>query len=39
MAINPLQPPINYAGILPQVNIAQQFSEFGQVLADRQKRV
>jgi hypothetical protein len=39
MAINPLQAPINYAGMVPQVNIAQQFAEFGQVLADRQKRV
>jgi len=39
MAINPLQPPINYAGMVPQVNIAQQFAEFGQVLVDRQKRV
>jgi hypothetical protein len=39
MAINPLQAPINYAGMVPQVNIAQQFAEFGQVLADRQKRI
>jgi hypothetical protein len=39
MAINPLQPPINYAGMAPQVNVAQQFAEFGQVLIDRQKRV
>jgi hypothetical protein len=38
MAINPLQPPINYAGMVPQINIGQQFSELGQVLAERQKR-
>jgi len=38
MAINPLQPPINYAGMIPQVNIGQQFAELGQVLAERQKR-
>jgi hypothetical protein len=39
MAINPLQVPINYEGIAPQVNIAQQFAEFGKVLGDRQKRI
>jgi|688.fasta_scaffold284988_1 hypothetical protein len=38
MAINPLQSPINYAGMIPQVNIGQQFAELGQVLAERQKR-
>jgi len=38
MAINPLQTPINYAGMTPQINIGQQFSELGQVLLDRQKR-
>ena len=38
MAINPLQPPINYAGMVPQINIGQQFAELGQVLAERQKR-
>jgi hypothetical protein len=38
MAINPLQPPINYAGMFPQINIGQQFAELGQVLAERQKR-
>jgi hypothetical protein len=38
MAINPLQQPINYAGMIPQVNIGQQFAELGQVLAERQKR-
>jgi hypothetical protein len=39
MAINPLQPPINYAGMVPQINIGQQFAELGQVLAERQKRI
>jgi hypothetical protein len=39
MAINPLQAPINYAGMVPQINIGQQFSELGQVLAERQKRI
>ena len=38
MAINPLQQPINYGGMAPQVNIGQQFAELGQALADRQKR-
>ena len=38
MAINPLQPPINYAGMIPQINIGQQFAELGQVLVERQKR-
>lgn len=38
MAINPLQPLTNYAGMVPQINIGQQFSELGQVLAERQKR-
>jgi hypothetical protein len=38
MAINPLQPPINYAGMVPQINIGQQFAELGQVLVERQKR-
>jgi hypothetical protein len=38
MAINPLQPPINYAGMVPQINIGQEFAELGKVLADRQKR-
>jgi hypothetical protein len=37
MAINPLQPPINYAGMVPQINIGQQFAELGQALAERQK--
>jgi len=38
MAINPLQAPTNYMAMTPQVNLGQQFAEFGQVLADRQKR-
>jgi hypothetical protein len=39
MAINPLQPPVNYAGMVPQINIGQQFAEFGQALAERQKNI
>lgn len=38
MAINPLQPPINYAGMVPQINIGQQFAELGQALVERQQR-
>jgi hypothetical protein len=38
MAINPLQPPMNYAGMVPQINIGQQFAELGQALAERQQR-
>ena len=38
MAINPLQAPTNYMAMTPQVNLGQQFAEFGQVLEDRQKR-
>lgn len=38
MAINPLQAPINYMGMAPQVNLGQQFAEFGQALAQRQDR-
>jgi hypothetical protein len=38
MAINPLQAPINYAAMIPQLNLGQQFAEFGQILAERQKR-
>ena len=38
MAINPLQQPINYFGAAPQIDIGKQFEEFGQVLAERQKR-
>jgi hypothetical protein len=39
MAINPLQPPINYMGMAPQLDLAKQFEGFGQALAERQKRV
>ena len=39
MAINPLQQPINYGAMAPQVNLVQQFSEFGQALAERQQRI
>jgi len=38
MAINPLQPPMNYAGMVPQINIGQQFAELGQALVERQQR-
>lgn len=38
MPINPLQPPINYLGMIPQVNIGQQFADIGQIIADRQKQ-
>jgi hypothetical protein len=38
MAINPLQPPINYMGMAPQLDLAKQFEGFGQALAERQKR-
>jgi hypothetical protein len=38
MAINPLQPPINYMGMAPQIDLAKQFEGFGQALAERQKR-
>jgi len=38
MAINPLQQPINYFGAMPEVDIGKQFAEFGQALAERQKR-
>lgn len=39
MAINPLQAPINYMGMMPQVDLGQQFAEFGQALAQRQERI
>ena len=39
MAINPLIPPVNYSGMVPQINIGQQFAEFGQALAERQKNI
>jgi len=38
MAINPLQAPTNYMAMLPQVDLGQQFAEFGQVLAQRQQK-
>jgi len=38
MAINPLQPPVNYLAALPQVDLGQQFAAFGQALAQRQER-
>ena len=37
--INPLQAPINYMGMIPQVNLGQEFAEFGQALAQRQERI
>lgn len=37
MAINPLQPPVNYLGQLPQIDLAKQFEGFGEALAQRQK--
>jgi hypothetical protein len=38
MAINPLQAPTNYMAMTPKVDLGAQFAEFGQALADRQKR-
>lgn len=38
MAINPLQPPVNYMAMMPRVNIGQEFAELGQVLAQRKER-
>jgi len=38
MAINPLQPPVNYLGMIPQLDLAKQFEGFGEALAERQKR-
>lgn len=38
MAINPLQPPVNYMAMLPQPNIGQAFSELGDILAKRKVR-
>jgi hypothetical protein len=37
MAINPLQPPINYMG--SQINLSEQFSQFGEALEKRKARV
>lgn len=39
MAINPLQAPINYMGMIPQVDLGEQFASFGQALAKRQERI
>jgi hypothetical protein len=36
MAINPLQPPINYMG--SQINLSEQFSGLGEALQQRQAR-
>jgi len=38
MAINPLQPPVNYLGMIPQLDLAKQFEGFGEALVERQKR-
>lgn len=38
MAINPLAPPVNYLGMLPQIDLAKQFEGLGEALVDRQKR-
>lgn len=38
MAINPLQAPINYMAMTPQVDLGRSFSELGQVLAQRQQQ-
>jgi hypothetical protein len=35
MSINPIQAPVNYLGMMPQVDLAQSFSQLGQVLAQR----
>jgi len=39
MAINPLQRPIDYAGMTPQVNIGQGIEDLGAAFAKRQERV
>ena len=39
MAINPLQRPIDYAGMVPQVNIGQGIEELGAAFAKRQERI
>lgn len=39
MAINPLAPPVNYLGMLPQIDLAKQFEGLGEALAQRQKQV
>lgn len=38
MSINPLQAPVNYMAMTPQVDLGRSFSELGQVLAQRQQR-
>ena len=38
MAINPLAPPVNYLGMIPQLDLAKQFEGFGEALVERQKR-
>ena len=38
MAINPFAPPVNYLGMIPQLDLAKQFEGFGEALAERQKR-
>ena len=38
MSINPLQAPVNYMAMTPQVDLGRSFSELGQVLAKRQQR-
>lgn len=38
MAINPLQPPTNYVGMLPQVNLGQSFSDLGDAFAESNKQ-
>lgn len=38
MAINPLQPPVNYMAMLPQPNIGQSFSELADILTKRKER-
>lgn len=39
MAINPLQKPIDYAGMTPQVNIGQGIEDLGAAFAKRQERI
>jgi hypothetical protein len=38
MSINPLQAPVNYMAMTPQVDLGRSFSEFGQVLAQRRQQ-
>ena len=39
MAINPLQKPIDYAGMVPQVNISQGIEDLGAAFAKRKERI